>query len=235
MVQHNRRFLIGICTAFVLLETVLGILLQCAHGATVRYASFLSIILAALFCLLFARRTPSYLLTQAALLFTVGADFFLVLLEERQQLYGMICFLFVQAFYFLRLYAEDPNKRRRHVHLYARLLATLLFLALTGAVLKEKTDALALVSMAYYANLLLNIVFSLLQNGWRSLFSIGLVLFVLCDTLIGLSCLDPYITVGEDSFVWTLIHPGFDLAWAFYLPSQMMLSMSLLNWKRDTV
>ena len=139
----------------------------------------------------------------------------------------MIFFLFVQTFYFSRLYLEDTCKARRRIHLYLRLSLSVAALLLTYAVLGETCDALALVSMAYYTNLLLNIVFSFLENGWRSLFTLGLVLFVLCDTLIGLACLGPYIMIPEDSFVWTLIYPGFDLAWAFYLPSQMLLSMSL--------
>ncbi|MBE6588784.1 MAG: hypothetical protein E7643_01270 [Ruminococcaceae bacterium] len=229
MLEKNRRLCAVFAIAFVLVETALGILLQCAHGATVRISSFLSIVIACLFCVFFVQRSRSYVFTQAALLFTVGADFFLVLLPERQQLSGMVCFLCTQLFYFLRLYFEDEKKVRRHRHAVLRVAVTLMSLLLTGAVLGEKTDALAIVSMAYYANLLLNIVFSFLQNGWRSLFSWGLVLFVLCDTLIGIASMGPYITLPADSFVWTLMHPGFDLAWAFYLPSQMLLSMSLLK------
>ena len=89
-------------------------------------------------------------------------------------------------------------------------------------------DAVAIVSMFYYANLLVNIVFAFCQPHVTRLLAIGLTLFILCDTLIGLSCLDAYVAISEDSFIWKLIHPGFDLAWAFYLPSQTLIALSLL-------
>ena len=62
-----------------------------------------------------------------------------------------------------------------------------------------------------------------------------MTLFLLCDTVIGLSFLDGYLAVDKTSLIYRIIHPGFDLAWAFYLPSQMLLSISLLpkRWKAN--
>ena len=94
--------------------------------------------------------------------------------------------------------------------------------------LGEKCDAVALVSMFYYANLILNAVFACISFGKNPLLAIGLVLFILCDTVIGLSLIDPYLTLPESSPIYAIIHPGFDLAWAFYLPSQALLAISLL-------
>ena len=37
-----------------------------------------------------------------------------------------------------------------------------------------------------------------------------------------------YIAIPKESFLWTLLHPGFDLAWAFYVPSQTLIALSLL-------
>ena len=67
------------------------------------------------------------------------------------------------------------------------------------------------------------------------LLAIGLVLFILCDTVIGLSLIDTYLPVAKDSLMYRIIFPGFDLAWAFYLPSQALLAVSLLpnRWKNN--
>jgi hypothetical protein len=62
--------------------------------------------------------------------------------------------------------------------------------------------------------------------------AVGLTLFLCCDTVIGLSFLNGYLPVGESTALHRVIHwlthPGFDPAWAFYLPSQMLLAVSLL-------
>ncbi len=222
-----------LCVSFVLIEGFLGVFLQCAEGDAVRVSSYASVVLACLFCVAFASRHLAYWFTQAALLCTVGADYFLVLIVEREQLPAMIFFLFAQTFYFLRLYFEDKNKTRRRVHLAVRAGTVAVALLLTVLVLGEKADAVALVSMAYYASLLLNVVFSFLQNGFRSLFSWGLALFILCDTVVGLSCIDPYLTIPTDSFLHVLLNPDFNLAWVFYLPSQVLLALSLLGKSKE--
>lgn len=224
----NKRCFLALGAVFVATEAFLAVFLQCTSGASVRISSYLSVVLACLFCVTFANRTASYFFTQAALLCTVGADYFLVLIEERQQLPAMIFFLFAQTFYFLRLYFEDNDKVRRIVHFAVRGGSALAVLLLTTVVLGEKADAVALVSMVYYVFLILNTVFSFLQNGARSLFSWGLVLFVLCDTVVGLSCIGPYLTIPADSVIHVLLNPGFNLAWVFYLPSQVCLALSLI-------
>ena len=37
-----------------------------------------------------------------------------------------------------------------------------------------------------------------------------------------------YLPIGDGSLLSRILYPGFDLAWAFYLPSQMLLAVSLL-------
>ena len=106
---------------------------------------------------------------------------------------------------------------------------------MTPAVLQASTDALALVSMVYYVNLILNLLFSFLQFRKQPLLSVGFLLFLLCDTVIGLNMLDAYLPISRESLLYAVIDPGFNLAWAFYLPSQTLLAISLLPsyWKRD--
>ena len=99
---------------------------------------------------------------------------------------------------------------------------------LTLCVLGANADPLAVVSMFYYANLITNAAFAFVNAKKNWLMGAGLILFILCDTVIGLSMLGGYITMSPDSFIYKVIHPGFDLAWAFYLPSQAILAVSLL-------
>ena len=224
---RNKPVLIFSTAAFLLTEAAIGLWFHLSSGRTVPVLQFISIVLACLFCFLFAERKPAYMLTQAALLCTVGADYFLVLAEERAQLPGMIFFSVAQSAYFLRLWLEDPNRTRRIWHLSVRGGLTLIVLTVTVAVL-GRPDALALVSMFYYTNLIVNLIFAFIRFRRCGIMAIGFLLFLLCDTLIGLAFIDPYFTIPADSFIHTLIYPGFDLAWAFYLPSQMLLAISLL-------
>lgn len=225
---RNKPLLILSTAIFCTVEAVLGVWLQLASGRTVPMVCFSSIVLACLFCGVFFAKKASYLLTQLALLFTLCADYFLVLIPQRQQLIGMLFFSVAQLLYFLRLLLDDPSRTRRRAHLITRCALTAIVLLVTVMVLKKATDALALVSMFYYTNLVVNLIFAFAQFRRQGLMAIGFVLFLLCDTVIGLAFMDPYFTIPEDSFIHTLLHPGFDPAWACYLPSQMLLSISLL-------
>lgn len=225
---RNKPLLILSTAIFCTVEAVLGVWLQLASGRTVAVVCFSSIVLACLFCGVFFAKKASYLLTQLALLFTLCADYFLVLIPQRQQLVGMLLFSVAQLLYFLRLLLDDPNRTRRRVHLITRCALTAIVLLVTVMVLKKATDALALVSMFYYTNLVVNLIFAFAQFRRQGLMAIGFVLFLLCDTVIGLAFIDPYFTIPEGSIIHFLLHPGFDPAWACYLPSQVLLSISLL-------
>ena len=225
----SKKLLIILSATFLTLEAVLGVLLQTVQGKTPINLRYTAVVLACLFFILFAERSLSFLFTMVALLCTVGADYFLVYSEETQQLPAMIFFSVTQIAYFLRLYFEDKSQVRRTVHLICRAALSIVAVGLTLAVLGNGADAVAVVSMFYYANLILNIVFAFISFKRSWAFAIGLLLFVLCDTVIGLSLINTYLPISEGSFIYKLIYPGFDLAWAFYLPSQALLAVSLLQ------
>ena len=234
MIQ-NKKLLLGLSVAFLCIMTVLGVLLQTAQGAIPINLRYTAIALACLCCFLFAQTSYSFLFTQLALIFTLVADYYLVYLQDVQQLPAMLSFSVVQIAYFLRLYFEDENKTRRKVHLVLRAALSVAAIVVTLAVLGKACDAVAVVSMFYYANLILNAVFACISFSKNPLLAIGLVLFILCDTVIGLSQIDTYLPVAKDSLMYRIIFPGFDLAWAFYLPSQALLAVSLLpnRWKNN--
>ena len=226
-VVKRARLLYVFTAVFVAAELALGILLQVTGGGLTVLFSYLAVVLACLFCVLFCEPSRIYAVTQGALICTVCADWFLVVTDPRQQLPAMIFFSAAQLLYASRLFFAQTD-RTRCIHVWIRSVLSLLAGAVTVGVLGDACDAVALVSMFYYANLILNLVYAFLAGRGERLFFVGLLLFLLCDTVIGLSCLDPYFTVSSDSFLYRIIHPGFNLAWVFYVPSQALIALSLL-------
>jgi len=216
-----------LCGAFLLAELALGILLQLLSGAAVTWCSWGAVLLACLFAFLFFSRTPAYYFTQAALVATVWADYFLVLKGAEQKLIAMLFFSVTQLCYFGRIFLTDTNKKRRTVHVLLRIFVPLLTVLVTLLVLRQNADAVAVVSMFYFANLALNVIFAFALRENPPLLAIGLLLFAFCDVFVGLSLIEGYLPLAEGGLLWHLAHPGFNLAWVFYVPSQTLIALSL--------
>ena len=212
---------------FVVTETLIGIRFQTggSPGAELR---FLTVAFACAFCTLCAERSPVYLLTQLGLCLTVAADYFLVLPPSPIQLPGMLFFSVAQLAYAARLFLTETSPKRRRIQLWLRVSLSIAAPAATFIVLGASADPVAVVSVFYYAHLILNLIFAWMQYPREGLLSFGFLLFLGCDTAIGLQALNSYFDISPNSVLYTLLHPGFDLVWAFYLPSQMLLGMSLL-------
>ncbi|MBQ8768668.1 MAG: hypothetical protein IJZ15_03335 [Oscillospiraceae bacterium] len=154
---------------------------------------------------------------------TVGADFFLVICDPIQQLWGMVFFLGAQSLYAAMLHRSRPGTP----FLVARIALTVIAEAITVAILKDNTDALALVSICYYVNLIFNIILAFIQFKAYKLFAIGLVFFLLCDTVIGLQVASGgYLPIPEGSALHSILFMPFNLSWFFYLPSQVLISLT---------
>lgn len=223
----SRRALIVITSIFVCAEIFLGIFLQIASGRAVSAASFGSIILACLFLLVSMEKTYEYAFTQIALVCTVCADYFLVWSSPMVQLPAMAFFLVAQLAYASRLYLL-AEKRERIAQIISRAALSVIIVIITAIVLGEGIDALSLISMLYYVNLILNAVFAFADFKHRKLLAIGFLLFILCDTVIGLEMMDAYLPISDDAYLYKIIRPGFNLAWVFYLPSQVLLALSMM-------
>ena len=229
---NKTKFKLPCVALFLVCEAVLGVLVQVTGDKTLVAVSFASVVLACLFVALFFERTSTYYLTQAGLICTVMADWFLVVTSPMKQLPAMVFFSVAQICYFLRLYLSEDNKKKRSIHCIARASLVAIALVLTVTVLKDKTDALSLVSLFYYANLVMNIAVAFAQFKGCPLLAVGLLLFLMCDTLIGLDVMaKSYIQITEGSFIYSLLHSGLNLAWIFYVPSQALISISLLKTK----
>lgn len=99
--------------------------------------------------------------------------------------------------------------------------------AVTVLILKDATDPLAVISICYYVNLIFNIILAFLQFKQYRLFAIGLVFFLLCDTVIGLQVMSGgYLPIPDGSLLDQILSVPFNLAWLFYLPSQVLISLS---------
>ncbi|MBO5395155.1 MAG: hypothetical protein J6A28_04595 [Clostridia bacterium] len=213
--------------AFALIEATLLPLILTLSGLVVKILSFASIVLAFGFSLLFISFKNKAFFVQIGLFFTVMADIFLVVIEPRMQSLAMSFFSLVQMAYFAKLLFENKNKKVRLANIISRVALVVIVEIVTILVVGAKTDYLALISMFYYTNLILNIVFAFFNFKQNPYFAIGMVLFALCDTIIGLQvAIGNYIFVSESSFIYKFVFSSFNWAWLFYLPSQTLISIS---------
>ena len=98
--------------------------------------------------------------------------------------------------------------------------------------MKNEADAVSVISMFYYANLLTNIIAASMQIKGNGLFLIGLILFIMCDTAIGINeLIDTYLESENASKVTDAIFGKFNVPWLFYVPSQTLIALSLTDLK----
>ena len=207
---------------FLLIQAILYVLILAVPAAPLAVCCYLSIVLCFIFALLLHR--PGSNLFIAGLACTLGADFFLVVMNPIQRLWGMVFFLAAQLCYAIALHRQKAVRWL----VFFRLGLTALAVTIAVAVLGKATDLLALISICYYANLIANIIAAFSQWQKSRLLPIGLVLFLLCDTVIGLQvAAGGYLPIPESSWLYQLIFSGFNLAWFFYLPSQVLIVLSL--------
>ena len=217
--NQKRHYLATTCL-FLAVQAVLYHFILNPGDTTVWVSMYSAIVLCFLYAL--ANVKTASLLMLGGLACTLGADYCLVVCVPIQQLYGMIFFLGAQTFYAIKLHRESRNKAL----LIVRLALTVVAEVITVVVLKEKTDPLALVSLAYYANLIMNLVEACMLLPKEKLLSVGLLCFILCDTVIGLQVASGgYLTIPEGSFLHRILWGGFNLSWFFYLPSQVLLAL----------
>lgn len=204
--------------SFLCISCILYYFILTAGGTLLTATSYAAIVL----CFLYAVFCRENRFIIAGLACTLGADFFLVVCTPIQQLWGMVFFLGAQTCYATMLHTARPNK----AFLFIRIGLTVLAAAITAAILKEKTDALAVISVCYYVNLIFNIILSFAQFKAYKRFAVALVLFLLCDTVIGLQVMSGgYIPIPQGSLLHSIVFAPFNLSWLFYLPSQVLISL----------
>lgn len=214
----RNNLLLSIC--FLVAQAILYYFILTASGDLLVGTSYAAILLCFLFALAHIRYGDRWII--GGLFFTAIADFFLVVCSPIQQFWGMVAFLGTQSLYAVRLHRQNPKAWL----LYLRIGLTVAAGVVTAVVLKEKTDGLAVISVCYYVNLIANIFMSFLRFRQNKVFAIALVLFLLCDTVIGLQvACGAYLPIGENTLLYRIIFLPFNLSWLFYLPSQVLIAL----------
>ena len=229
--KNLKKFKIIFVLMFILIEIIMGIMVQLSTGELLNIVCFSSVAISFVFSCLFLTININKLLLSFGLLMTVAADICLILIIPRAQALAMIFFSVTQICYFIIIFLRHKEWKDKIIHLIIRIFVIIIALSTTVLVLKKNTDFLSLISLFYYANLLLNVIYSFI-NKCNILFSIGLLCFALCDFCIGINIMDEsYITIEEDSILYYLAYPNIDLAWLFYVPSQTLIALT--NVRKD--
>ena len=194
------------------------------------YVSYFFIVFCFVTSLIFIDKCKDKIFQSVALLFTAVADYFLILLQGQQKTLAMVFFLLAQVAYALRTVGFTKSKRERIVNLAVRAGASAIIATITAIVLAGDKDLpLFLLSVVYYANLVVSIVFSFLhcKEGKHILVTaIGLLLFSLCDISIGFDFLIDIFSLGQGNFIYDFMHSGVSFVAIFYPPSQALLAFS---------
>lgn len=215
---------------FLAIELVLYYLILTTSGDLLVASSYLAIICCFTYALLNIKRFDPLIFVGLA--FTLAADYFLVVCSPIRQLWGMLCFLATQTLYAVSLH----KARKSRGILCVRIGLTVIAEVVAIAVLKGKLDALAIISVCYYANLIVNIIAAFANFRQNKLFAIALVLFLLCDTVIGLqAACGVYLPISEESVIYKIIFMDFFLSWFFYLPSQVLIALSGICYKKENL
>lgn len=210
---------------FIILELIIYILLIfCDTSIPSRPLSFSAIAIAFIFTL-WKLRDHDRLLVALALFFTLIADLYLVLLDGSKTV-AMLSFNIVQIVYAYRIIKYFKLKFSWQIHLVLRLIIICVGEAIALVVLKGTFDLVIFLTIMYFANLFLNMIFSIVHLKENWIFAIGLLLFVLCDIFVGLGELDGYLTIASTNIIYLFVNSSFDWVWFFYLPAQVLLSIS---------
>ncbi len=222
----TKKSLSAVSALFVAVELILGFLIHVTKKEIMKYLAFLTVTIACLFAFLFYCDSNAYRLTQLGLIFTVFADIFLVLLNSEKRLLAMSFFSVTQLCYFALLYIRD--KRFKRMHIVIRVCTITTALLGTTLVLGDKTDPLSLVSIFYFANLLINVIWAFAEWDYSKILPFGLLMFAFCDVFIGFSSMSAlYFPMPEGTFLHFLANPPFNIAWLFYVPAQTLIALSL--------
>ena len=180
----------------------------------IKYGGILLCVLFALACAL----RGGDRLVPLALALTAGADWFLLVRNDHYAV-GIALFLGVQTVYYLRL-------RRSGASAAWPLRAGLALGAGLGLYALNMAIPVNLLAGLYFSQLFSNTILAWTRPGrrWR-LFSWGLTLFVGCDVCVGLFNALPYA-----SPLYPVVSVGM---WFFYLPSQVLITLSALPTKEE--
>lgn len=194
---------------------------------------FFGICLCFLFSFIIKKDKFDTWLVRMALLFTVISDWLLVI-EGKYYIAALITFTFTQIFYAIRIWFNEPKKNKNTEHIIIRIILIVFFILIIRFLVGIELDLLLIITVIYFSNLLINLILSAINIRKNFIFPIGLLLFILCDIMVGLNNISDYIDINEASFFNSLINNAAFIAWVFYFPSQAILALSIITNKIHT-
>ena len=209
--------------AFLLLESVLYVLILTDNKLPNNIICYISIVLGVITMGVMFCKNKNWLLMLVGMIFTLVADTFLVLLNGVHKDIAMVAFNIAQICYLIKIWCDIDNKRINIISLIVRIVLTVGVELAAVLILKQDYSFLICVSTMYFANLFVNVIFSFFKSNIY--FSIGLILFTMCDLTIGFQFLCELFNITSGWF-YNLAYTNFNLTWMFYLPSQLLIVTS---------
>ena len=217
-----------VISVFILLEIALylsflfidkGIFVTRIESSTLKYVSISLCLAFSLYCLIRKRKMTNCFIP-IALVFTLISDYFLLFnTNQNLYVYGLITFIITQLIYFAFILYLRKSKLELLINLLVRFLLTIA--ALVVAFYLNYSDVLTILALAYFVELLSNFLYStflIKLDKEYLIFLLGLLLFIGCDINVGLN--NVHLFEGID---YSLVN---FLMWVFYLPSQVLLSLT---------
>jgi len=216
------------CAIFIAIQAALYYFMLFDSNGYFKELAFSSIALNCLFALAFLLLRNKTALINAGLIFTVVADYFLVLSQPVNQSFGMIAFSCAQTCYAAYLFFAERNHKVRTTGLVARIITVVLVEIVAALVLGDKTDLVSILSVYYIVNLAASIILAFLLGKSGLLFAIGLCLFIICDLFVGFSsAVGVYLDIPITSLLYKIVFADFNFIWFFYAPSQVMIALNI--------
>lgn len=167
---------------------------------------------------------------RGALLFTVIADLFLLILDY--YLLGVLSFLIAQQLYGLKLDYEIKQRNHGCIKRFSFQLISTALLSMFLRWMGVATDYLLSITILYFISLVTNVIRAIYlavsrkQRPGQSLFATGMILFLLCDINVGFYNLSYYLTLPTN--INDLLYSTSQLLmWTFYAPSQVLIALSI--------
>lgn len=227
----KRKYLYIIIPIYLVIQLILAFLSQNPNESIDYIACYICVVLSFLVCFCFFEKSNKYFFTQLALLFTVVADYFLVILDE-YYLLAMSVFICAQICYAIKIYFDLETKKEKKIYLIIRGSLALLAILLPFIVLKEDADLLTIISVNYYVLLIISMIYAFIiskNNKYNLIFAIGLLLFVCCDFFVAIGNFESYFDISKESIIYKITYHDINFSWVFYVPSQALLGISLIE------
>jgi len=229
----NKKSLIihGVFVAIQIIVTCIFLFAEMS-SRTFSALNFSVVAIAFVHAIIVSGKSPHKIIFLTAMLFTVISDVFLTLRYTKtgsytDQVVAMCTFSVTQICYAIYLFLQSNNKKVKIASVIVRAILSIAVIVATVVVLKDDVNALAVIAMFYFTNLIVNALFAFIEFKNNPLFAIGLLFFIFCDILIGLGiAMEMFITVSQTSFIYKMVY-GFNHGWMFYSISQTLISLSI--------